>query len=112
VTRGEFQTLLILLYPFAPHISEELWEELNYDGMVHEVSWPQYDESKIIDENVEIAIQINGKVKATALISTGSTQSEAKAVVFELDEVKRILEGKEIIKEIFVPDRIYNIVLR
>ncbi len=112
VTRGEFQTLMTLLYPFAPHLSEELWAELNFDGMVHEVEWPKYDESKIIDENVEIAIQINGKVKSTASIPTGAAQAEAKSIVFELDEIKKILEGKTIVKEIFVLDRIYNIVIR
>lgn len=112
VTRGEYKTFLLLLNPFAPHITEELWTLCGYEGMLNEAEWPSFDESKCIDSTVEIAVQVNGKIKArinvAADISSDAAIAEAKA----LAAVSKELEGKNIVKELYVPKRLVNIVVK
>lgn len=112
VTRGEYKTFLLLLNPFAPHITEELWTLCGYEGMLNEAAWPSFDESKCIDSTVEIAVQVNGKIKArinvAADISSDAAIAEAKA----LAAVSKELEGKNIVKELYVPKRLVNIVVK
>ena len=112
VTRGEYKTFLLLLNPFAPHITEELWTLCGYEGMLNEAEWPSFDESKCIDSTVEIAVQVNGKIKArinvAADISSYAVIAEAKA----LAAVSKELEGKNIVKELYVPKRLVNIVVK
>ncbi|MBO5056463.1 MAG: leucine--tRNA ligase [Lachnospiraceae bacterium] len=107
VTRGEFKTLLTLLNPVAPHITEEIWQNAGYEGRIYQTTWPEYDEAKTQETNVEIAVQINGKTRATLNIS----KTEEKDVV--IAKAKEILADKltgTIVKEIYVPGRIVNIV--
>lgn len=112
INRKEYETFLILLNPAAPHITEELWQSLGFKGMLNEQSWPTWDEEKTIDEEVEIAIQINGKVKTTMKIKVDATSEEVKDLVFNDRNILSILEGKDIVKEIYVPNKIYNIVCK
>ncbi len=112
VTRGEFATFLVLLNPVAPHITEELWQICGYEGMLHEQKWPAWDETKVIDDEIEIAVQINGKVKDVVRLSREATKEEAKAAVEASETISKLLAGKTIVKEIYVPGRIYNIVVR
>lgn len=112
INRKEYETFLILLNPAAPHITEELWQSLSFKGMLNEQSWPTWDEEKTIDEEVEIAIQINGKVKTTMKIKVDATSEEVKDLVFNDRNILSILEGKDIVKEIYVPKKIYNIVCK
>ena len=107
VTRDEFKTLLLLLNPVAPHMTEELWETFEFGGRVYQASWPTYDEAKTIEDTIEIAVQINGKTKATIEISREISKEDAIA------KGKEALGGKlngTIVKEIYVPGRIVNIV--
>ena len=112
ITRGEYKILLMLLNPMAPHITEELWAEMKYGGMVTQQSWPQWDEEKTKDEEIEIAIQINGKVKGKVVIATGSSQDAVKEKFMADEKIAELLIEKQIIKEIYVPERIYNIVVK
>ncbi|HZK37623.1 MAG TPA: class I tRNA ligase family protein, partial [Clostridia bacterium] len=111
-TKGDMKILLTLLNPVSPHITEELWQILGFEGMLNEAAWPAWDEAKTIDEIVEIAIQINGKVRGQMMISADSTAEQVKEQ-FEGDEkLVGFVEGKQIIKEIYVPGRIYNVVVK
>lgn len=109
VTADEFKTLLILLNPVAPHITEELWSVKNYGGYVYQQTWPEFDEAKTVESTVEIAVQINGKTKATLAIGKEDSKDEVIAKAKEVIADK--LTGN-VIKEIYVPGRIVNIVMK
>ena len=109
INKAEFKTLLILLNPVAPHITEELWEIVGFDGYVYQSTWPEYDEAKLVQSTIEIALQINGKVKGTMSIDKEASKDEVIA------KAKETLGDKltgTIVKEIYVPGRIVNIVQR
>jgi leucyl-tRNA synthetase len=112
VTKGEFKTLLILLNPVAPHITEELWQLIGEQGRIYQQNWPVYDEQKTIEDTVEIAVQINGKVKANLSISLDEKQDSVEAKAMDLDSIKSAVNGKTIVKVIYVPGRILNIVVK
>lgn len=107
LTGEEYRTLLLLLNPTAPHITEELWEIMGFEGHVYEQKWPEYDEAKTIEATVEIAVQINGKVKATILVDKDAAKEDVIAKAKEAIADK--LTGT-VIKEIYVPGRIVNLV--
>ena len=109
VTADEFKTLLILLNPVPPHITEELWSVKNYGGYVYQQTWPEFDEAKTVESTVEIAVQINGKTKATLAIGKEDPKDEVIAKAKEVIADK--LTGN-VIKEIYVPGRIVNIVMK
>ena len=109
VTRDEFKTLITLLNPVAPHITEELWEIMNYGGMLYETTWPEYEEAKTVEDTVEIGVQVNGKVRATVKLAKDASKEEALAAGKEAVK-DRLTEN--IIKEIYVPGKIINIVCR
>lgn len=107
VTRDEYQTLLVLLNPVAPHITEELWEMMGCKGRIYETAWPEYDEAKTIEDTIEIAVQLNGKVRATIQIQKDAAKDTVLAKAKEAVADK--LTGN-IVKEIYVPGKIVNIV--
>lgn len=109
VTRGEFKTLLTLLNPVAPHITEEIWQRAGYEGCIYQSTWPSYEEAKTVESTIEIAVQINGKTKATLDIA----RDEEKDTV--IARAKETIQDKltgNIVKEIYVPGRIVNIVMK
>ena len=109
VTKGEFKTLITLLNPVAPHITEEIWSAMGFEGRIYQTTWPEYDEAKTVESTVEIAVQINGKTKTTI----GIAKDEDKDVV--IAAAKEALGDKltgTIVKEIYVPGRIVNIVVK
>lgn len=112
VTKGEFKTLLVLLNPVAPHMTEELWQLIGEQGRVYQQKWVAYDEKKTIEDTVEIAVQINGKVKANLAIALDEKQADVEPKAMELPLIKAALEGKTVIKVIYVPGRILNIVVK
>ena len=112
ISRKELATFLILLNPFAPHITEEIWEAQNFGGMLNQQSWPEYDEAKCVDATVEIAVQISGKIKARINVPTDATKEQLLAAAKENGVIASILEGKTIVKEIVVPGKLVNIVAK
>lgn len=109
ITRGELKTLIILLNPVAPHITEEMWQIIGCEGRVYQQTWPEFDEAKTVESSVEIAVQINGKVKGTL----GIQKDDPKDLV--IAKAKEVIADKltgNIVKEIYVPGRLVNIVMK
>ena len=109
VTKAEYTTLVTLLNPVAPHMTEELWQIMGNQGRVYQTSWPQYDEAKTVESTIEIAVQINGKTKATVKVAADIDKDSAIATAKEALGDK--LSGN-IVKEIYVPGKIVNIVAK
>ena len=109
ITKGEFKTLITLLNPVAPHITEELWENAGFEGRVYQAKWPAYDEAKTVESSVEIALQINGKIRGTLMIDKDAAKDDVIAKAKE--ELADKLTGN-IVKEIYVPGRIVNMVMK
>ena len=112
ITKAEFKTFITLLNPFAPHVTEELWEMAGFEGMLNQTSWPTYSEDKCKDDTIEIVVQINGKVKTKLMVSAESNQDEVLAIAKADEKIKLAIEGKNIIKEIYVKGKLVNIVAK
>ena len=107
------RNLLILLAPFVPHMTEELWQDMGEkEESVHAASWPSYDESALVVDEVELAVQVNGKVRATIAVPVAMDKDEIAEKAKALPEVAKFTEGKTIVKVIVVPKRIVNIVVK
>lgn len=112
LTKGELRTFLILLNPFAPHLTEEMWEMSHCGGLVTDQSWPKYDPAKCVEDEVEIVVQLSGKIVARMNIAREASKDEVMALVKAESKVAQALEGKNIVKEIFVPGKLVNIVAK
>ena len=112
ITKAEYKTFLLLLNPFAPHMTEELWEMSGFDGLCSLAPWPEYDESKTLDDVIEYVIQINGKVKEKMNFAADSGADEIKASALENEKIKELIGGKTVVKTIVVPKRLVNIVVK
>lgn len=112
LTREQLMTLAKLLSPFAPHLAEELWSTLGGKGLCAVAEWPEWDEAKTVESTVEVAVQINGKVRATVELPLNCKPQEAIALAKADEKIAAQLEGKTIIKEISVPNKIVNLVVR
>lgn len=110
INKAEFKTFLQLLNPFAPHITEELYQIIGESTTIAESSWPKYDEAKTIDDEIELPVQFNGKLKLTVKIPLNAEESLVKEIVHK--EADELLSGKNIVKEIYVKNKIYNIVVK
>ena len=112
LTRDELITLVKLLAPFAPHIAEEIYASLGGDGFVSVASWPVYDEAKTVDSTVEIALQVNGKLRGTAMVAKDASKDDVLALAKADERIASLINGKTVVKEIYVPGRIVNIVVK
>ena len=112
LTIDELSTFITILCPFAPHLCEQMWSDLGHDNLLSLAQWPEYDESKTIENTIEIAVQINGKLKSTIKISAESSKEEALAAAKADEKIVSATEGKNIVKEIYVPGKIINIVVK
>ena len=112
INKAEFKTLLQLLNPFVPHMTEELFEIIGEPNTIANTPWPTYDEAKTVDNEIEIPIQINGKVKGTVAISVDEDESLVKEKVHNLTAIQNATADKTIVKEIYVKNKIYNIVVK
>lgn len=110
ITRAELRDLTIMLNPFAPHVTEELWEKMDFGGAVHDAKWPEYDESKTVENSVEIVLQIMGKVRSRMTIPVDMPKDEVIAFAKADEKIAATIEGKTIKKEIYVPNKLVNIV--
>ena len=109
ITRGEYKTLLTLLNPVAPHITEELWQTAGFEGRLYQAAWPEFEEEKTVESVVEIGVQVNGKMRVTINVSKDETKENV------INMAKEALGDKltgNIVKEIYVPGRIVNIVVK
>lgn len=112
VTKGELRTLTLLLNPFAPHMTEELWEQMGFGGTVTDQQWPAYDEAKCKDETVEIVVQLNGKVRAKLSIPAEMEAADAIALAKQEEKIKAAIENIQIVKEIYVKGKLVNLVVK
>ncbi len=112
VTRGELKTLVTLLNPFAPHITEEIWQQQGFEGQIAHTQWPVFDPEKCVDKTVELVVQVNGKVRAKLEVSADISKEDALRLAKEHSAVAALLEGKTLVKEIFVPGKLVNLAVR
>ncbi len=111
VDEEQLQKILRMLCPFAPHLANELWERLGYKGFVEEQAWPKIDEALLVQDMIEIAVQVNGKVRASITLSPSANEEEAKAIALTEINVQKHLDGKDVKKIIYIPGKILNIVV-
>ncbi len=112
ITADEYKIFITLLNPFAPHITEEIWEMCGFEGMLNQAKWPEYDESKCVESTVEIVVQINGKIRARLNVAADIGSDEAIALAKQQDAVISEISGKNIVKELYVPKKLVNIVVK
>ena len=112
INKAEYKTFLQLLNPFAPHMTEEIWERLGEKTEIAKTPWPSYDEAKTIDDEIEVPVQVNGKLKTTVKVPKDIEQSDIDKVVEENEVIAKLLDGKTIVKKIYVKGKIYNIVVK
>ena len=112
INKAEYKTFLQLLNPFAPHMTEEIYERIGEKDTIANTKWPEYDENKTIEDKIEIPVQINGKLKATISINRDADQDEVKQAVNANETIQNAIAGKNVVKEIYVKNKIYNIVVK
>ena len=112
ISRDDLVIFIKLLCPFAPHLCEEMWESIGGEGFLSLSEWPKYDENKTVESKIEIGVQINGKLKTTIVIPNGCTKEEALAIANADSKIAALTEGKNVVKEIYVPNKIVNIVVK
>ena len=112
ISRSQLSAFIRILTPFCPHICEEMWAQIGEEGMVSTAPWPEYDEAKTIDDTVEIVVQINGKVRGKMMISVTEDKEKIIADAKQVERIPELLEGKQIMKEIYVPGKLVNLVVR
>ena len=111
ITRGDLRTLLLLLDPVAPHIAEEMWQQCGLGDPIYRQQWPEWDEDKLQEATVEIAVQINGKVRGRITVPAGMSREQAERELPQLPEVQRLIAGKTVKKIVCVPGRLLNVVV-
>lgn len=112
INKAELKTFITLLNPVAPHITEEMWERAGFEGRLYQTIWPECDEEKTVDSVVEVPVQVNGKLRSVIKINKGATSEEVERIALADEEVKKFIDGKEIVKKIYVPERIFTIVAK
>ena len=112
ISKDDLVIFIKLLCPFAPHLCEEIWETIGGEGLLSLSQWPEYEESKTIEASVEIGVQVNGKVRGTIVIPNGCAKEEALEIAKKDERVASFLEGKTLVKEIYVPNKIVNFVAK
>ena len=112
VTKGEYKTLITLLNPVAPHMTEELWLTYGNGELLSLQPWPKYDEGKTVDDEIEIVVQINGKIKDKLMIPAGLDKDGTQEAAMNTEKIKGLIEGKNVVKVIAVPGKVVNIVVK
>ena len=112
ISRDDLVIFIKLLCPFAPHLCEEMWETIGGEGFLSLSKWPEYDETKTVESRIEIGVQINGKLKTTIVIPNGCSKEDALAIANADKRIAALTEGKNVVKEIYVPNKIVNIVVK
>jgi leucyl-tRNA synthetase len=110
--REAFERLLLCLAPLAPHLAEELWQGLGHTTSITSAAWPEYDEAACVDDTVEVPVQVNGKVRGRVVLPTSATEAEARKAALEDRNVQAALEGKALVKLVYVSRRVLNLVVK
>jgi leucyl-tRNA synthetase len=111
--RSEVVPLVAMLAPFAPHLAEELWERLEYkESIFAGASWPTYDEMLALADQIDIAVQVNGRLRATIRAQRGASEADVKQAALAEEAVQRHMDGMDVVKTVFVPDRLINLVVK
>ena len=112
VIKEAIETIVTILAPFAPHIGEELWTMIGKDGSIFDISWPSYDESALVKDEVEVVVQVNGKVRGKLSVASNISREEMQEAAMNDEKIKTLVEGKTIVKVIAVPKKLVNIVVK
>ena len=112
INHAEYKTLLTLLNPFAPHITEEVWANQNFEPSIKDATWPVWDEAKLVKDEIEYAIQINNKIITRAMIGTKLTNEEIQAQALANEKIQAAMAGKTFVKAIIIPNRLINIIAK
>jgi leucyl-tRNA synthetase len=112
ILQADFERLLILLSPLAPHITEELWEMIGHADSIHMAVWPTYEEQYLQDDTVELVVQVNGKLRLKMSVDANISQADAEALALQDEKIITHTQGKTVVKIIFVPQRLLNIVVK
>ena len=112
VVKEAIETIVTIVAPFAPHIGEELWTMIGKDGSIFDISWPKYDETALVKDEVEIVVQVNGKVRGKLSVATNTSREEMEKIAMEDDKIKALVEGKTVVKVVAVPKKLVNIVVK
>lgn len=112
VSREVYEILLVLLAPIAPHFTEEVWERIGHSDFIITQSWPEYNPMYLQAQSCTVAVQVNGKVRGSYEFMNGVTQEEVIETVYEKEEIKKWIEGKDIMKEVYIPGKILNVVVK
>ena len=112
INKAELKTYITLLNPFVPHVTEEIWQVAGFEGMLNQTSWPTYDEAKCVDNEIEIAVQINGKVREKLVVAADADNDTVIAAAKALEKVAAAIDGMTIVKELYVKGRLVNIVVK
>ncbi len=112
ISKADYSVLLLLLHPVAPHITEELWKVIGNDGYIHNMQWPEYDEDKLLDDSIELPIQVMGKMRGTIMVPVDADQEKVMEILEGTDIYENYVAGKNIVKVIFVPGRIFNLIVK
>ena len=112
INKAEFKTFITLLNPVAPHITEELWQIAGFEGMLSQTKWPEYDETKTVDDEVEVVVQINGKIRDKMMISADLNPQQMQEVALANEKIKELIDGKQVVKVIAIPKKLINIVVK
>jgi len=112
VIKEGIETIVTILAPFTPHIGEELWTMIGKEGSVFNISWPKYDETALVKDEVEVVVQVNGKVRGKLTVGANVSKDEMEALAMADEKIKSLVEGKTVIKVIAVPKKLVNIVVK
>ncbi len=112
INKAEFKTFITLLNPVAPHITEEMWQIAGFEGALSATSWPVYDEAKTVDDEVEVVVQINGKIRDKMMISADLNPQQMQEVALANEKIKELIDGKQVVKVIAIPKKLINIVVK
>ena len=112
VWENSINTLVLLLAPTAPHLAEELWQKMGYEYSVHNQKWPEWDEALAREEEITLVVQVNGKIRDKVEVPVSITEDEAKKIAAEQPKAQAHLEGREVVKVIYVPGKLVNFVVK
>ncbi|MBR6940555.1 MAG: leucine--tRNA ligase [Clostridia bacterium] len=112
INKAELKTFITLLNPFIPHVTEEIWQKAGFEGMLNQTTWPVYDEAKCVDDEIEIAVQVNGKIRDRLVVSADAGEDEVLKIAHESEKVAAAVNGMQIVKQLYVKGRLVNIVVK